>query len=426
MKKIIALVIAILMIIFSLNVAFAADKAYYLDELEIELSIPEGFSVVTRDIADNDPALKRFGKKKSELVSLMKKNYFYLVAIYDTENVEINVMMSEENLTDYNTLNDAQLNAVAQKYAETYNLNGIDIKKADTFKNPQMKFIRLEYSDTKNNAHGAMYLTVFHGKTMSFNIRSYGKNLSSEQDNNIRRVMGSIKYIAAAEKKQEEELAKMPVYADEEAEVTFKIPTKWKQEDFSEDREFIDAKFVANDNKGTTIIYMSQDAWAQMPEEEQQNTPRAKINNSTFTKSEVADMFDVSIPNLSTVTYNGTQYYRGETTQTTTVGNKEVSVTITQMMHVRNGWIYLFQFSGSRTHELYSDFETLLETVEYPEPLEIKEEPVPSNTQEPEIKEEKEEKGTSIGGIILLVVIVIGIVAAIIVYKKVAAKEKEE
>ena len=39
---------------------------------------------------------------------------------------------------------------------------------------------------------------------------------------------------------------------------------------------------------------------------------------------------------------------------------------MTQVVYIDNGWIYMFQFTGSSTHKLYSDFERLLKSVQYP------------------------------------------------------------
>lgn len=156
------------------------------------------------------------------------------------------------------------------------------------------------------------------------------------------------------------------VYTDMDSGASFTVPANWKQEELSKDREHIDAKFVFIKEDICYIIYGSTDLWEQMSVSDKMNfDTRADLNNSVFTKADIAAMFDTTADKISIVTYNDVQYFKMETKQDFDVYGIPLSVTMSNLFLYDNGWMYTFQFSGSSNHALYSDFETLLESVRY-------------------------------------------------------------
>ncbi len=154
-------------------------------------------------------------------------------------------------------------------------------------------------------------------------------------------------------------------YTDVESGVSFTIPANWEQEAFTKDREFIDAKFVSTKEDGCVIIYGSTDMWRQMSASDRIGYTRSDINNSMFSKADIAEMYGTTANNISMASYSGIQYFYGEVKQSTNVSGISISVTMTQLVYFNNGWMYMFQFGGTDTHKLYSDFEDLLNSVKY-------------------------------------------------------------
>ena len=156
------------------------------------------------------------------------------------------------------------------------------------------------------------------------------------------------------------------VYTDMDSGASFTVPANWKQEELSKDRDHIDAKFVSTKEDVCDIIYGSTDMWEQMSVSDKMYFDnRSNLNNSAFTKADIAAMLDTTADDISIVTYNGVQYFKMETKQDVDVYEIPLSVTMTNLLFFDNGWMYTFQFSGSSNHTLYSDFEKLLESVCY-------------------------------------------------------------
>ena len=207
---------------------------------------------------------------------------------------------------------------------------------------------------------------------MNFTMRSYEGYLSSRQEETIKTMVDSIEYDVEPPEQEVGEDTDSFVYTDENSGVVFTVPDNWEQGDFTEDREFINAKFVSTKDQGCTILYGSTDIWEQMSVAERAGYTRKDIDNAFLTKSDIADMYDVDEQDVTTVNYDGLEYYKYEKVFVSDVYS-DISVWMTQLIFVDNGWIYVFQFSGTETHKLYSDFENLVASAEYPNALAIAE-----------------------------------------------------
>ena len=74
----------------------------------------------------------------------------------------------------------------------------------------------------------------------------------------------------------------------------FTVPDNWKQKEFTGDREYLDAKFVSTKEAGCIIIFGCVDIWEQMPSSEKSGYNRIDVNNSFFSKSDIAEMYGYS------------------------------------------------------------------------------------------------------------------------------------
>ncbi|WP_434309573.1 zinc ribbon domain-containing protein [Hominifimenecus sp. rT4P-3] len=350
----------------SCNTAFAASNTYALDELELQVTIPTGYSVITRNTSANDPIFSDFGTTKSVLIRQFEASNIYLNAVSDTHYEEIVVTMVETHSDSLSLYSDTELNILASTLVNQYANYGIDAPKYEIYQHSQTKFIKSYFADTDNAVHGLQYYTIYDGKAMNFTMRSYEGSLSSRQEETIKTIVDSIIYDHALPAAAPGEDTNEFTHTDTDSGVTFTVPTNWKQEDFTKDREFIDVKFVSTKEDGCMIIFGSIDMWGQMSASDRVGHTRADLNNSAFTKSDIAAMYNTTADKISTVTYNGVPYFKGEINHSYTAYGLDILATMTQLIHIDNGWIYMFQFGGTSANKLYSDFESLLNSVQYP------------------------------------------------------------
>ena len=420
MKRLFAVTLTVLLLLsiqFNISV-FAASNTYDLDELELQVTIPNGYLVITRDTPASDPIFSDLGTTKSALISQFESSNIYLNAISDTYNEEVVVTMVKNSLTNFSLLSDTTLNTLASTLVSQYTNYGINVSKYDIYQLSQAKFIRLYFTDTDKTVHGLQYYTIYDGKAMNFTMRSYEGSLSSRQETAIKTIVDSIKYDKAPPVADQGEDTNSFIYTDTDSGVTFTVPANWKQEAFSKDREVIDVKFVSTKEDGCTMIYGSTDMWEQMSASDRVGYTRADINNSAFTKSDIAAMYNTTADKISTVTYNGVQYFKGETSYTSDAYGVDITVKMTHLVRYDNGWMYMFQFGGTSTHERYSDFESLLKSVQYPAVSNVDAVGVTNNTTSNNFNNNTNEDSGVTAVVMLLVIVAIIVVAVIVSHKK--------
>lgn len=198
-------------------------------------------------------------------------------------------------------------------------------------------------------------------------------------------------------------------YIDNDSGVTFTVPANWKQAELSKDREYIDVKFASTEEDGCIILYGSADLWEQMSAADKIGVTRSDLSSANITKSDIAEMYGVSEDKVSTVTYNGIQYFKWEMNITTDLFGVDLGVSMTMLFYIDNGWMYMFEFSGTNTHKLYADFESLLESVKYPTASNVGLTNVPSNNSN---------NSGIIAVVILLIVVAVIVIALVLSHKK--------
>lgn len=147
------------------------------------------------------------------------------------------------------------------------------------------------------------------------------------------------------------------LYTDPKTQVTFSVPANWKQEEMSQERQYLDAKFVCVEG-GSVLIYGSVDLWEKLPAQDKIGKTRAQINNSLFTETEIAEMIGVLPDKVETVTYGRATYFQ------TIIPTTQPLISTTQLACIHNGWLYTFQYST--TSSRYEEIKTVLESVQYP------------------------------------------------------------
>lgn len=362
----ILLCVMIISISLSQITVFAAAGTYHLEDLGLSVKIPLDYSVITRDTPSNAAIFSELGISHSTLMDQFETSGIYLNAISDTLSEEIVITNMKNDLTNFGLLSDTVLSTFATTLINEYANRGVEVSKHDIYQHSQAKFIRVYWYDDATSAYGLQYYTIYDGNAMNFTIRSYDGVISSKEEVTIKNIVDSVKYDNAPPIDDEGENTDAFAYTDSDSGIKFTVPANWKQEEFTEDREYLDIKFVSTKEDGCTMIFGSTDVWAMTPAADKIGYTREDYNNSIFDTSDFAEMFNTTSDKVSTVTYNGVEYYKCETTSTREVYGLDVTLTMTQLLRVHNGWMYSFQFGGTSDHKLYPDFESLIKSVEYP------------------------------------------------------------
>lgn len=376
---------------------YAASSTYNIPELDLKISIPAEYDVFTLDMSSNDPLFSDYGTTKADLDAQFAASSIYLNAISTTRNEEIVVTMTDSPLTNLNGMGDTTLMTLASALVDEYANYGITVTDYDVYHHDQLTFIQIYFHDTGKTVYGLQFYTVSNEQAMNFTLRSYEGSITSSQKNTICTIVDSIRLNYEVEATPTVEAGPAFQYKDKDTGLTFTVPDGWNKAALSEQRNYLDTMFESVEDPGLIILYGSTDLWSELSASERIGYTRSGFSSDLFTKQDIADMFGTSKYLVDDVTYGGVHYFKVETTTEKEAMGLTVSVTMTQLFRVENGWGYTFQFNGDESIPYYSDFVSLIKSAEYPEV---------SNSS------------SVVPFVVFLVVLAIAIIAVVLIVKK--------
>ena len=345
----------------------AASSTYNIPELDLKISIPVEYDVFTLDMSSNDPLFSDYGTTKADLDAQFAASSIYLNAISTIRNEEIVVTMTDSPLTNLNGMGDTTLMTLASALVDEYANYGITVTDYDVYHHDQLTFIQIYFHDTAKTVYGLQFYTVSNEQAMNCTLRSYEGSITSSQKNTICTIVDSIRLNYEVEATPTVEASPAFQHTDKDTGVTFTVPNGWSKISLTEQRDYLDAKFESIKDPGLVILYGSTDLWSGLSASERAGYSRSDFSSDLFTKQDIADMFGTSKYLVDDVTYGGVHYFKVATTTEKETMGLTVSVTMTQLFRVENGWGYTFQFGGDENSPYYSDFVSLIKSAKYPE-----------------------------------------------------------
>lgn len=366
MKRLFTILLLFCMLLTVVSYAETTDETHKLAELDLSISIPSQYYVITGETPENDPVFDLLESGKDVVISYLQSNHIYLNALNENMIDEIVVTKVESAVSDFNLLSDTALLTIMTSQFAEYEKIGMNVSSHEIYQHSQAKFVKLYWTDNAKTVHALQYYTIYNGKAMNFTMRSYTGSLSITQEKTIKSIVDSIHFNTDPQKQEDPAVSPAYTYSDPDTKVKFTVPANWTEGALSEPREYIDVKFLSSEEQGLSILYGSTDLWDKMPSWEKNELDRTDINNSYFTYTDMAEMGETDIANVQKVTYNGVQCFQMKSTKTSEAYGLNITVTLTRVIYFDNGWMYWFQFSGDSQNEFFSDFESLLNTVTFP------------------------------------------------------------
>ena len=351
MKKGLALLLALVILGAGLLPVSALEK-YTLDELDVRMALPEGYIAVTRDTEPDDPVFGRLGIDGAEILGFMEDNNIYLDAFLENDlTQELTVTMTAQpGQEDFALMEDEDLFTLIDTYMPHYQSGGVLTDGYQIYRHPQAKFVVLEFYNMVKDVCGLQFYTVRDEKAMNFTMHANGQELEEGQKAAMDALMSGLEFSAKAE---------AFAYTDDKTGLTFTVPAGWEEADAPEG---LDLRLISQKEEGQSISYGSMDLFAQLTDADRKKYNRSDIDNDYYTRARAADVLGVAESEVEDAVYNGVAYFRARRPGTDAASQKEVI----QLICVENGWMHLFTFGGALDSACYDDFESLLESAEYP------------------------------------------------------------
>ena len=149
------------------------------------------------------------------------------------------------------------------------------------------------------------------------------------------------------------------LYEDSFSGVSFSVPAGWELQEIY-DEDIYNVTFSSPEFPVSNIVYWCADLC------EENESVRPEVSNEFITKEDAAEIFEIAADQIEVVDYNGSSYFCMEVEYELSMEGMDGTYTVTQLSHFRDGWMYQFEFLGTNESEGFPDFESLMNTVEYP------------------------------------------------------------
>lgn len=365
MKKMAAMLMAIMLVSNLVIPARAASEEYVVSEMGISLDIPDEYIVFTRDMDKSDAALSDYGISKDELMEQFTAGNIYLNAVLPDGNEEIVVTMEENIISEFNGLGETSLLMLASTLKDGYEEYGISVSSYDIYHHPQLEFIRIYFNTTDKTTYGLQYYTIYGGQAMNFTMRSYEGPISGSQERTIQNVVDSVELHFYVPTKTPVEETPAFVHTDPDTGTTFTVPANWSVQPFSKERDILDIQFSCAEDPTLMISYASYDLWSELSFFEKLFMSRSKAEELLSSTEYIAEMMEVPESSISKKVFNGKEYYFVETTYATEMYGMNFSSKVNLAVHIEDGWCYMFYFYGESNNPHYDEFVQLVKSVEY-------------------------------------------------------------
>lgn len=358
---------------------------YYLDELEMEISLPEEVYAVTRENVEENPFLDIFGLSPDQALEILEAENLYLSAVDEEVSFQLMLSVTEVPGLDFREYSDDELKNFLDIKRENYiDIGGTWIG-GSVLQLEETSFLKIDFlwNDGKKDIRVQEHYTIYQGKAFNLTLNSYTGSISDEMESMLVQTVGSIRFdtdsqLQEPEPKPEPESvpesetpspAATYEYRDELSDSVFAIPGNWSQEQF--ESEFNGVKFSPGGDSGVFLLLHSVDVYTETLREYEQDGDKSPFDTRAeydllFSNEEcAARVMQCEANEVDSAVYGGNTYFCAARTVSLEVLGITVDQPVMYFVHIENGFVYLFQLYGEKDSAFFRDFETLLGSAQY-------------------------------------------------------------
>lgn len=197
-KSAVGLVLAALLLCGSAQAAPAGT--YSVEELRMEITVPEGYYVFDVDTVEDDPDLLTWGLDGAQMAQTMKAGNIYLEIVPEDLSWELCLTMTESEefqpIFDFNLFDDHYFDRMMNELPEEYGKMGLNIQNWSLWQGKQAKFVII---DTSQGADGGevlrkQFYTIYNGQAINLTMISYIGAITDEMEELQKTVAESIHF----------------------------------------------------------------------------------------------------------------------------------------------------------------------------------------------------------------------------------------
>ncbi len=195
MRKLTAL-LCVLMLLLTCACALADGTVYELPELDMTLTLPDTVLAITADTSER--VFQLLGIDRDMIVAAMKANDTYMLIYPFDWNMEINLVMTENQMESLDGVDDESMKLMGWMIKQQLEGEGGEVEDYDVYAHGTDRYLRHVYSaspDGVNVNYAVQYYTIRNHKGIVLRGFSYeGAPLTEEQQALMRQIVDGAAY----------------------------------------------------------------------------------------------------------------------------------------------------------------------------------------------------------------------------------------
>lgn len=200
-----ALAAALIALVLPAETLAAQADTYLLEELRMEVTVPEGLTVFLREAAAEDPDAQKLDLDGTALAEGMKEQGVYLAAMSADKSWELSVgMVAEEGtelIFDFNLYDRPLLRKMGEEMITgttgvPYKTLGYTIETPSVFQGEQARFLAIDSTQVQGEKTicRRQYYTIYNGQAINLVLVAYDGKLTEEQTGAIQALVESVHF----------------------------------------------------------------------------------------------------------------------------------------------------------------------------------------------------------------------------------------
>lgn len=352
---------------FATVTAEADVTTYYLEELGMSIDVPDEYAVFTRETADEDPNLKKYGITKEEVQDILIAGNIYLNAVEESGSHEINVTMVESPLADFSSYKDSVLSYMVGTFIDGLESYGVEYIKSYFYRQNEETFIKVYTSQPHNDStvYTVQYYTVHSGMAINVTLHSFEGSITVQQETVLKHMVNSVHFGLPVKTTEEPIQKELVLYRDATSGIAFSIPEGWEEKPLTKEYSVLKAKFQYMEKLGVFIQFSAENYWDSLSVYEKILITKDCSITTILSKEDIVEMYNCEMEDISLITCGSIQYYRVECEIDGAAYGLNITVPVIYLMGNTNGCLVTFALCqmADSNEQYYNDFISMAQSV---------------------------------------------------------------
>ena len=184
------------LIVLLLTLSVSAAGTVRLEELGLRLDIPEGYTVITRNMAPDDPGLAIFDMDSEGVTKLLEDGNIYLDLMNEDADFEYSITSVPNEVKSMARFDDETLESMEDQLKEQYVSADVAVKEVEHLFNGQAVFFRIVVSGEQNGEQVQLvrYYTVHNYHAIYFTLQYWGAEIPEQYRELAENILYSVQF----------------------------------------------------------------------------------------------------------------------------------------------------------------------------------------------------------------------------------------